>query len=765
MKKTFLISSMVSLMVCFTVTAGSGTLNIYVNQPDGQIPKTFYGAFFEDINYSADGGLYAELIQNRSFEYNPTDAFIDIAGQRVDVSINNLLNTFGVLNPLNSWTASSSCSMSVKCDYPLNENNPRYLEITSSAGSKVTIYNSGYDGISVVQGKKFNFSFFAHREKLLGSLFTISIVTPQGEVVGSCSLTVDSKDWTKYSAVIEVSKTITNGRLQIETEGGDKVFLDMVSLMPQDTFKGHANGLRPDLAQAILNLNPKFLRFPGGCVVHGRSIKNAYRWEDTVGPLEFRKQKYNRWGYYQSYGLGFFEYFQFCEDIGAEPVPCLPMGVTPDAVVSSIPSKRGTVENIVPIDKMQEWVQSALDLIEFANGAIDTKWGGLRASMGHPASFEMKYIGIGNEEVLTSEMKERYLLFHKAISDKYPSMKIIGTLGMGGSDDFTAITNLPWYQFMDNAGAHLGDEHYYHSTNWFFNNDNRFDIYPKGKTKMFIGEYASKGNKLINAVAEAAYLTGAERNGDFVEMTCYAPLLAKDKHTQWAADQIFFNNQSYYLTPNYHMLAMFGNNKGDIHLKSEMKTDQKRVYVSSTIDKQTGDLIVKLVNGSNEISNLSINIQGAQFLPKEGVLITLTGDSLASNSWATPEKLKPMNSLMAVAENFNFDLPAMSVQVLRVKNVVDATPIIQSIKELNSNDNLYFYPNPSKGIVKLSSNFFQSFTGVCTVKVIDMDGRNVFLSQINKNSTELDLSSLAKGVYTISIQNNVRQFLKKNVLL
>jgi alpha-L-arabinofuranosidase len=528
--------------------------------------------------------------------------------------------------------------------------------------------------------------------------------------------------------------------------------------MPQETFKGRPNGLRLDLAQAIANLNPKFFRFPGGCIVHGRSINNAYRWEETVGPVESRKQKYNRWGYYQSYGLGFFEYFQFCEDIGAEPLPCLPMGVTPDAILSSVISKRGNVQNIVPLDKMQEWVQSALDLIEFANGSVDTKWGGLRASMGHPASFEMKYISIGNEEGLWLEMKERYLLFHQAISTKYPGMKIIGSLG-------PVANNTTWYSFMDTAGAHLGDEHYYNNTNWFFDNDKRFDTYPKGKTKMFMGEYASLGNKLVNAVAEAAYLTGAERNGDFVEMTCYAPLLAKYKYTQWNADAIFFDNQSLVLTPNYHMLAMFGNNKGDIHLKSEIISDQKRLYVSSTIEKLTGDLIIKLVNGSNESSNLSVNIQGAQFLPKEGMLITLTGDSLAENTQASPLNIKPANILMTVGESFTWTVPAMSIQVLRVKNVVDATPLIESIIELNSNDNLFLYPNPSNGIVKYSSNFFQSFTGVCTVKVIDMDGRNVFLSQINKNSTELDLSSLAKGVYTISIQNNVRQFLKKNVLL
>jgi alpha-L-arabinofuranosidase len=759
MKKSLIISSFIfSLFVCFTVTAGPGALNIYVSQPDGQVPKTFYGAFFEDINYSADGGLYAELIQNRSFEYNPSEAFEDLAGQKVDVAMNNLLNRFGVLNPLTSWTASTGSTMNVKCDYPLNDNNSHYLQVSSLTGTKMTIFNSGYDGISLVQGKKFNFSFFAHRDKLLGSPFTISIVSPLGDVVGSCTLSVGSKDWTKYTGEIIASKTLTNGKLRIETEGGDNVFLDMVSLMPQETFKGRPNGLRLDLAQAIANLNPKFFRFPGGCIVHGRSINNAYRWEETVGPVESRKQKYNRWGYYQSYGLGFFEYFQFCEDIGAEPLPCLPMGVTPDALLSSVISKRGNVQNIVPLDKMQEWVQSALDLIEFANGSVDTKWGGLRASMGHPASFEMKYISVGNEEGLWPEMKERYLLFHQAISTKYPGMKIIGSLG-------PVANNTTWYSFMDTAGAHLGDEHYYNNTNWFFDNDKRFDTYPKGKTKMFMGEYASLGNKLVNAVAEAAYLTGAERNGDFVEMTCYAPLLAKYKYTQWGADAIFFDNQSLVLTPNYHMLAMFGNNKGDIHLKSEIISDQKRLYVSSTIEKLTGDLIIKLVNGSNESSNLSVNIQGAQFLPKEGMLITLTGDSLAENTQASPLNIKPANSLMTVGESFTWTVPAMSIQVLRVKNVVDATPLIESIIELNSNDNLFLYPNPSNGIVKYSSNFFQSFTGVCTVKVIDMDGRNVFLSQINKNSTELDLSSLAKGVYTISIQNNVRQFLKKNVLL
>jgi len=638
------------VMGAMTSLAADATLKIQADQPDGRIPETFYGAFFEDINYSADGGLYAELVQNRSFEYDPAPGFKDLLGKEVNQHRDALMQKFARLTPLYAWRETSGCEIVVCNEKPLNANNPHYLEIRSKPGSQVVILNSGYDGIPVKQGKKYNFSIFARRDSQLDAPITVSLVTPKGDVVGKATIQAITREWAKYEAVIEASQSLPNAQLRIETKGGDKVCLDMVSLMPQETFKGH--GLRPDLAKAIAGLNPKFFRFPGGCIVHGMSIDNAYRWEDTVGPAETRKPKWNRWGYHQSYGLGYYEYFQFCEDIGAEPLPCLPMGVTPDA-------SKG-ITNIVPMAQMQEWVDSALNLIEFANGPVDSKWGALRASMGHPAPFGLKYISIGNEEGIGQDMKERYRLFHKAIRAKYPDIKIIGSLGPGSD-------NGKWYEFADEAGADLGDEHYYRKPEWFFDNATRFDTYPKGKTKIFIGEYASLGNTLINAVAEAAYLTGAERNGDFVEMTCYAPLLAKYNFTQWGADLIFFDNERFVLTPNYHMLAMFGNNKGDVHIKSEIQAPgRERLYASSAIETKTGDLIIKLVNGDTEAVDLAVDVQGAKKLAKEGTLTTLSGAAADINTANAPDKIKPVITNIPVGPAFKWQIPAMSVQTLRI---------------------------------------------------------------------------------------------------
>lgn len=632
--------------------AAEVTLKIHVDQPDGKIPETFYGAFFEDINYSADGGLYAELIQNRSFEYDPMPGLKDLIGEEVSQHTDAMLQRFAKLTPLYAWREASGCQIVVRKENPLNANNPHYLEIRSKPGSRVVLINSGYDGIPIKQGMKYNFSFFARRDAQPDAPITVSLVTPNGEAAGQVAIQAITQEWAKYEAVIEASRSVPDAQLRIETKGGDKVFLDMVSLMPQETFKGRANGLRPDLAQAVADLKPKFFRFPGGCVVHGRSIENAYRWEDTVGPVEARKPKWNRWGYHQSYGLGYYEYFQFCEDIGAEPLPCLPMGVTPDALKG--------IQHIVPMEQMQEWVDSALNLIEFANGPAESKWGALRARMGHPAPFGLKYISIGNEEGKWPEMKERYLLFHAAIRARYPDMKIIASLG-------PVSDNVDWYRFADGAGADLGDEHYYNPHQWFFDNATRFDTYPKGKTRIFIGEYASFGNSLINAVAEAAYLTGAERNGDFVEMTCYAPLLAKYNYTQWGANLIFFDNQRFVLTPNYHMLAMFGNNKGDVHLKSEIQTSgSDRLYVSSAIETKTGDLIIKFVNGGTEAVELAVEVQGAQKLAKDGTLTVLSGAASDSNTANAPDKIKPAISRIPAGSSFKWPVPAMSVQILRI---------------------------------------------------------------------------------------------------
>lgn len=642
-----------ALALCAGLCHAQNTLKIDAKAELHEMPQTFYGVFFEDINYAADGGLYAELIQNRSFEYDPEEVLREIGGSDVNQHIDALMRAACRHTPLYAWTEHSRSLISVRNKNPLNKNNPRYLSMQNRGHEgDFALKNHGYDGIPLKAGAIYDFSFFANRTKPeTAKPFTIELESPKGEVLASAEIRGVGKNWKKFEAVLKPSKDSPNARLVIRTSGKDTVNLDMVSLMPRDTFMGRKNGLRKDLAQAIKDLNPKFVRFPGGCLVHGRTINNAYRWEDTVGDLEQRKQKWNRWGYYQSYGLGYYEYFLFCEDLDAEPVPCLPMGVTPDAK----PDK----QNIVALEDMQEWVDSCLNLIEFANGSAETKWGALRAKMGHPAPFNLKYVGIGNEEGIGKDMQERHILIQDAIRKKYPDIKVIGSLGPGSD-------NLTWYKFINSTGSDLGDEHYYRPPEWFFENTRRFDEFPKGNTKIFIGEYASHANALINAIAEAAYLTGAERNADFVKMTCYAPLLARYGNIQWGADLIFFDNTNVVKTPNYYMLKMFGNNRGDCYVKNELlkANDGERIFASVTKDRNSNELILKLVNGENEAQKLKLKLESAKFADKVAKGEILTGN---------PKDLNDRNKERVAARKIEVDLthdlelPANSVQVLRLK--------------------------------------------------------------------------------------------------
>jgi alpha-L-arabinofuranosidase len=524
------------------------------------ISDMLIGVFFEDINYAADGGLYAELVQNRGFEYAPSDK---------EGHDKNWHHT-------TAWSGTFSLD-SVGGIHP---NNPYFAVLKNSSMS-----NSGFDGIVVKAGEKYDFSMFAK-----GSACTIKLVDAGGTVLAQATIKPGAS-WKKYTAVLKPSKTLTNAHLEISTTG--QAAVDMVSLFPQKTFKGRKNGLRADLAQAVADIRPKFVRFPGGCVAHGDGIANIYRWKNTVGPLESRKPMRNLWGYHQSMGLGYFEYFQFCEDIGAAPVPVLAAGVPcQNSGVGGAGQQFG-----IPMEHMDEYVQDVLDLIEYANGGINTKWGKLRAEAGHPKPFNLKYIGIGNEDLITDVFEERYTMIVNAVRQKYPDIVVIGTVG-------------PFYQgtdyeegwaIADKLQLPVVDEHYYNSPGWFINNQGFYDSYSRSRSKVYLGEYASWGNSLYNALAEALYLTAVERNGDVVSMASYAPLLARENHTQWNPDMIYFNGSDVKTTTNYFVQKMYGENSGTTYLQSAVTLSEnnaeagKRVGVSATADA-TGDVIVKLVN-------------------------------------------------------------------------------------------------------------------------------------------------------------------------
>ncbi len=524
------------------------------------ISTKLIGAFFEDINYGADGGLYAELIQNRSFEYH-----------QVPIYCNK--------EPLESWEmvrdVTANATFSVEDAYPLNKNNTHYLKLDiKNAGSGVGISNSGFEGIAVNANAKYDFSVYVRSESKFKQPLTVQLVSSKNEVIGECVVENISNSWTKYEAVITASKTDANCQLHILTTGKGTLYFDMVSLFPQDTYKGRKNGLRKDLAEAVADMHPKFLRFPGGCVSHGASLDNAYRWKATIGDVAERTPNWNTWGYYQTYGLGFYEYFLFCEDMGAIPLPVIPVGI-------SCQFRNRQIESI---DKMGPWIDDAIDLIEFANGDVSTEWGKKRAEMGHPEPFNMEYICLGNEEDDIPEFRERFTMFVDTIRKYHPEIKIIGTSG-----PFSAGTYYDsHWELNHKMKIDAVDEHYYNAPEWFLFNNDRYDNFDRKGPKVFIGEYASRDDKLFNAIAEAAYLTGVERNADIIELTCYAPLFCREGNFQWQPDMIHFNNTQVSKTPSYYVQQLFGKNSGDHYIPSTVSYNTNELLPPADYKGKTG---------------------------------------------------------------------------------------------------------------------------------------------------------------------------------
>ncbi|MFD5482915.1 alpha-L-arabinofuranosidase C-terminal domain-containing protein [Streptomyces hawaiiensis] len=495
------------------------------------IDDTMYGVFFEDINRAADGGLYAELVQNRSFEYSTADN--------------------GSYTPLTSWAAGGTAQV-VNDAGRLNERNRNYLSL--GAGSSVT--NAGYNtGIRVEQGKRYDFSVWARAES--GSALTVSLKDPAGSLATARQVAVKG-DWAKYKATFTATRTSNRGRLAVASSNA--AALDEVSLFPRETYKNQPNGLRKDLAEKIAALKPGFVRFPGGCLVNTGSMedyseasnwqrKRSYQWKDTIGPVEQRATNANFWGYNQSYGLGYYEYFRFSEDIGAMPLPVVP------ALVTGCGQNKATDDDAL----LKRHIQDSLDLIEFANGPATSKWGKVRARMGHPKPFHLTHIGVGNEENLPKEFFARFEQFRAAIKAKYPDITVISN---SGPDDAGATFDTAW-QLNREGKVDMVDEHYYNSPNWFLQNNDRYDSYDRNGPKVFLGEYASQGNAWKNGLSEAAFMTGLERNADIVKLASYAPLLANEDYVQWKPDMIWFNNRASWNSANYEVQKLFMTNVGD----------------------------------------------------------------------------------------------------------------------------------------------------------------------------------------------------------
>lgn len=611
-----------------------------------KISNSLIGIFFEDINYGADGGLYAELIQNRDFEYIAADT----------------KGRDKTWNSTKVWSLKGDASNYVIDSInPIHPNNKHYAKLRVK-DAKTALVNEGFDGIAIKAGEKYDFSVFARATEGKTGKLVIRLIGKNGELYGEASTTTIGIEWKKYNTTITAKTTVADASLEIVPQMTGTLDLDLISLFPQKTFKGRKNGLRADLAQPLADLKPKFMRFPGGCVAHGDGLENIYRWKNTIGPLESRKPMRNLWRYHQTVGLGYFEYFQFCEDIGAAPLPVIAAGVP-----CQNSSTGGAGQQCgIPMAEMADYVQDILDLVEYANGDVTTKWGKKRAEAGHPKPFNLKYIGIGNEDLITDIFEERFTMIFKAIKEKYPEITVIGTVG----PNFEGTDYQEGWDIATKLGVPMVDEHYYQPPGWFIYNQDYYDSYDRSKPKVYLGEYAShlpgRPNNIETALSEALYLTSIERNGDVVSMASYAPLLAKDKHTQWNPNLIYFNNTEVRPTVGYEVQKLYGQNSGDQYIPSEttlsnnQENVKNRIAISVVRDTKTSDLIVKLVNMLPVAVNTSVDLKNETLENKEAVKTVLKGDPSDKNA-------KAIVSNCSVSELTNIELPAYSFTVYRIQ--------------------------------------------------------------------------------------------------
>ena len=624
---------------------------------DIKIQPTMYGIFFEDINFSADGGLYAELIKNRSFEF--PDA------------------KMGWKQPNSARPSLNKNSGFAKITNYVNPNggNKKYSHTEVYNDKNYELLNEGFRGIGLHGGKKYDLSVMIANNNGIKSI-NFSLVDTTGVVLAETKFKPSKGDWKTYEAVLKPNKTNAKALLKITFEGTGSIDLDMISLFPQDTWKGRKKGLRKDLVELLDGLDPGFLRFPGGCIVEGRSLAQRYQWQKTVGPAEERELLINRWNnlfdhrpahdYYQSFGLGFFEYFQLSEDLGAEPIPILGCGM----------ACQFNTGELVPLENLGPYVQEALDLVEFANGSIETPWGKLRAEMGHPEPFNMKYLGIGNEQ-WGPEYFERYKIFAKAISEKYPELILVSTPGPFPDGDMFEYG----YEQLKKLNVDLADEHYYRSPEWFKSNADRYDSYEREGVKVFAGEYAAhpKGvkngpleNNWNSALSEAAFMTGLERNADVVHLTAYAPLMAHEEGWQWAPDLIWFNNLESYQTPNYQVQKLFSNNSGTDLLKitedGKSVIGKNQIYGSAVKDSESNDLIIKIVNTSENLKSITISSKNGT-LNGKGTLLKLSQKDLSvTNSFDKPNNTKVSSSEFEINNgNIKIELEGQSLNVFIIK--------------------------------------------------------------------------------------------------
>ena len=631
-------------------------LTVDMSETIAPIQPTMYGIFFEDINFAADGGLYAEMIKNRSFEFT-----IPMMGWSQPNSDRH------------SYNNESGFAMPVK--YFEGEGNLNFLRVQVKNAEGYELHNEGFRGIGIKEGDTYRFTFDAKQMEGAVSAVKAELLDEEGNTIAEVSIPVSGSEWANYKAEIVPNKTVMKGTLKLTFEGTGELGLDMVSLFPTDTWNGRENGLRKDLVQLLYDLDPGFLRFPGGCIVEGRTLARRYQWKKTVGPVDERPSLVNRWNtefdhrltpdYYQSFGLGFFEYFQLSEDLGAEPLPILSCGI----------ACQFNTGELVPMDELDPYVQDALDLIEFANGSTDTPWGKVRADMGHPEPFNMKYIGVGNEQ-WGPEYIERYKVFNEAITEKYPEIIIVSGSGPFPDGDYFEYG----MKELKKIGAEIIDEHYYRSPEWFRENATRYDSYDRNGPKIFAGEYAAQTvaiaspdnkNSWDAALSEAAFMTGLERNAEVVQLTSYAPLMAHADGWQWTPDMIWFNNLESYGTPNYYVQKLYATNRGtdliSVTQDGENLVGQDELYASATLDTEAKEVVVKVVNTSSEAQEVTLNFDGKKLKGKGKAIVLKEADLNKENSFESQQEIAPVTEELKVKKDVaTYEVSAYSLNIIRI---------------------------------------------------------------------------------------------------
>ena len=653
-----LLSCIIAASSLLGAYAQTHTFDVNTKKVGAKVQPTMYGIFFEDINYAADGGLYGELVKNRSFEF--PDALM-------------------------GWKAFGK--FEVKNDGPF-ERCPHYVVLGYSGHNDAAtgLQNEGYFGIGIEKGEDYRFSVWA---KAVSGDATVEVslvdenTMEEHQEFVTAELKVSGNEWKKYELVLKPAKTVQKANLRLLLKGKNSVALEHVSLFPKHTFKDRDNGMRRDLAQALYDLHPGVFRFPGGCIVEGSSLEQRYQWKNSIGPVENRPLNGNRWlstfnyrlfpDYYQSYGLGFYEYFLLSEDIGAEPLPVLNVGMACQYQNWNNPKAH------VPVDSLQPYIQDCLDLIEFANGDVNTTWGKKRAEMGHPAPFNLKFLAVGNEQ-WDNLYYERLRPFVKAIKAKYPNIKLIGT---SGPDSEGEMFDKGW-KAMKELKADLVDEHFYRDEHWFLSHGLRYEGYDRKGPKVFAGEYACHGkgkkwNHFETSLYEAAFMTDLERNADVVDMATYAPLFAHVDGWQWRPDMIWYDNTRMFKTVSYYVQQMYACNKGTNVLPLTMngkavagQEGQDGLFASAVVDKQKGEVIVKVANTSDKTQEVTLNLNGLKG-SRSASLTTLQCDNMdAENTLDNPNKIRPVETTATCESKKNATvlsdkLPAKSFRMYKIK--------------------------------------------------------------------------------------------------